>query len=656
MSEVLVFAGTKEGREITEFLADNGISVYASVATTYGGDLLPNKGKVSKSCKRLKVSQMQELMDAEKPELVIDATHPYAADVTKNIIEACQAEGIEYMRLIRAESDVSDSDIIYADSVADAAAKLCGTDGNILAATGSKELSEYTKLEGYKDRVYARVLSLPEVVSACAELGFTGKHLICMQGPFTKEMNAAMLRQFDCRYLVSKESGTTGGFMEKYDAAKECGATLVLIGRPEKEEGLSFSECKVQLSKRFGIKVRQRITLTGIGMGNTAGMTREVYEAVRSADLLIGAGRMVESAKPEQKVLVEYRADKIAEYIKEHPEYENVTIALSGDVGFYSGAKKLISLLPEGIEILPGISSMVYFLSKIGQPWEDVTPVSLHGRSVNMVNLLREKGKVFAIVGDTDSIGDICEKLTDYGMGDTVVYIGERLSYKDESISCASANAFSLCSTDPLSVVLFEKRNFELPQVSCGICDEEFLRGEAPMTKEEVREVSVSKLKLKKNSIVYDVGAGTGSVSVEMALLASEGVVYAIEKKPEAVELLRKNRQSFACDNIEIVEGLAPEALKDLPAPTHTFIGGSSGNMKDILSLLLEKNPEVRVVINCITLETVSETLECIKTLPLKEIDTVQVSVSRSKNVGRYHMMMGQNPVYIITCQGEAKE
>ena len=112
------------------------------------------------------------------------------------------------------------------------------------------------------------------------------------------------------------------------------------------------------------------------------------------------------------------------------------------------------------------------------------------------------------------------------------------------------------------------------------------------MTKEEVRTVSLSKLRLTADSVCYDVGAGTGSLSVEMALRAHQGQVWAIEKKEDAVELIHRNKLKFAADNLEIVEGLAPEALKDLPAPTHAFIGGSSGNLKEIVKLLLEKNPQ----------------------------------------------------------------
>lgn len=171
------------------------------------------------------------------------------------------------------------------------------------------------------------------------------------------------------------------------------------------------------------------------------------------------------------------------------------------------------------------------------------------------------------------------------------------------------------------------------------------------MTKEEVRSVSLSKLRLTEDSICYDVGAGTGSVSVEMALRADQGQVFAIEKKEEAAALLEENKQKFAVDNLEIIKGEAPQALENLPAPTHAFIGGSSGNLKEIVALLLGKNPQVRIVINCITLETISEALDVLKEYDFQQREVVQLAASRSKEIGRYHLMMGENPIYIITCQ-----
>lgn len=173
------------------------------------------------------------------------------------------------------------------------------------------------------------------------------------------------------------------------------------------------------------------------------------------------------------------------------------------------------------------------------------------------------------------------------------------------------------------------------------------------MTKCEVRTISIAKLGLVKNSVIYDIGAGTGSVSVQMALNVPDGKVYAVEKKEEALSLIEANKRKFAADNLEIVKGTAPEVLGDLPGPTHAFIGGSSGNMKEILDWLFAANPQVKIVLNAISLETVSEVLEYCKGREERIQDIIQISVSKTKKVGKHHLLMGQNPITIMVLAGQ---
>lgn len=295
-------------------------------------------------------------------------------------------------------------------------------------------------------------------------------------------------------------------------------------------------------------------------------------------------------------------------------------------------------------------------MSRIQKSWDDTVLTSNHGEEANLLSLIRQNKKVFSILGKNDSVSELAKKLLAYGMDEVVLYVGERLSYADEKIQKGTPETFADYEGDSLSVLYVENENYRQQSATHGIRDEEFLRDKVPMTKEEVRTVSLSKLRLFENSVCYDIGAGTGSVAIEMALRAYKGKVYAIEKKELAVELLKKNKEQFQADNLEIIEGLAPEAMKALEAPTHAFIGGSSGNMKEIMELLLEKNSKVRIVINCIALESVSEALECLKTLPVTDTEIVQMTVSKSKTVGRYHMMMGENPIYIISCTGNCQQ
>lgn len=677
MDKILLFAGTTEGRNLAEFLEKNQIPTEVCVATQYGETLLEEGKYLHVHAGRLDETEMEQQIQKQQITLVIDATHPYAVIVSQNIRRACSRTGTEYIRLARKETDASwkqeMEDVTEVASVAEAAAFLAKKEGRIFAATGSKELSAYQVIPDYQDRVVARVLSTSEAVSECAMLGFSGKNLICMQGPFTEDLNVAMLRQAQASWMVTKESGKAGGFLEKLRAAKKAGAKLVVIKRPgerseeiaedQKEENLyaicDEGQIRSLLGKRLGICPKRQLYLVGIGMGNEKNRTVEAEQICQSADLLIGARRMLQSVKTEGKAVFEsYKPDEIAAYLAEHPQYETAAVLLSGDIGFYSGAKKLYDAIErteglEQMEIYPvsGISSVVYFCGKLGVSWEDVHLLSLHGRKQNLIDAVKYHEKVFVLCGEKDGIPKICCKLKEYGLGDVKVAVGTDLSYEQERIVQGTAESLMKEDFAPLSVLLICNPDVK-KRIGHGLDDDLFLRGKVPMTKSEVRSISLSKLRLYKDAVVWDVGAGTGSVSIEAASLAKDGVVYAIEKKDEAIDLLEQNKRKFGTDNLEIIKGLAPEALEGLPAPTHAFIGGSSGNLKEILEVLLEQNPRVRVVINAIALETVAEAMQCLKSMAFTDVDIAQVSVAKGKKLGSYEMMMGQNPVYIFSCTG----
>lgn len=655
MYRVIVFAGTTEGNEVSRFLAEHGISTCVCVATEYGSRSHQESESLHVKAGRMTQEEMEAFFRDEDPELVLDATHPYAAEVTENISQACKVVQIPYQRVLRRAQQCSEN-AIYAESTEAAVQILAGTKGNILLTTGSKELAQFTKLPDYQERLYARVLSLPGVIQTCRELGFEGKHLIAMQGPFSKEMNTATLRQYDCQYLVTKDTGHAGGFLEKIEAAQECKVTPVIIGRPTKEEGLTVLECRAMLAKRFSLTGKPKITLLGIGMGSRETLTVEGAQELEAAELLIGASRMVDSVKMAyHDTYCEYRSEAILKYIQAHPEYERIVIVLSGDVGFYSGAGKLLELFKDA-KVVCGISSVVYFMAKIGLSWEDAVLTSVHGRSCNLVTLIKQNQKVFSILGTEDGVSELAKKLVYYGMGDVLLYVGENLSYETERITAGKASDLTGFRGSALCVICAYHPDPEAKYATHGMKDEAFLRGKAPMTKSEVRALSLAKLQLKADSVCYDVGAGTGSVAIEMALRASQGTVYAIEKKDEAADLIEENKRRFATDHLQLIRGTAPQALETLPAPTHAFIGGSSGNLQQILEVLLQKNPNVRIVINCITLETVTEALTCIRQFQFAESEIVQIGAAKAKELGRYHMMMGENPIYIITCQNPEEE
>ena len=386
-----------------------------------------------------------------------------------------------------------------------------------------------------------------------------------------------------------------------------------------------------------------------------AQVTNPAKRAGSLADLLVGARRMLEAVDTSGKdVLSEYRSDVIVDYLDSHPEYGRIAVLLSGDIGFYSGAKGLLSKLDRSkyeVETEAGISSAVYLCSKIGETWQDAYLTSAHGRESNIVGLVNTRPKVFTLLSGEDTVHAMCRQLFDYGLNDVTVTVGQDFGYPTERIFSGTPSECLDNSFGDLCVALIVNRNPDTRN-PVGIPDEEFTRGDAPMTKSEVRALSVAKLKLSPDSVVYDVGAGTGSVSVEMALTAYEGKVYAIEREDVAADLIEINKRKFKASNIEVVRGLAPDAMEGLSAPTHAFIGGSAGNLKEIVQCLLGKNPDVRIAINSVTVETMSETLQVIKDLGLVEEELVNVTVARSRRLGRYHLMTGQNPVYIAVVRG----
>lgn len=663
---VIIFAGTTEGRTISEYLASCKVPVTACVATEYGETLLTENEYLKVHAGRMDQEEIAAFICEKGAELVIDATHPYAAVVSENVAAACEREQVDYVRLIRGSSAESVDQAVLVGSVDEAVEYLKKTEGNILATTGSKELFKYTQIPGFEKRVFARVLSTGEVAAACEKLGFVGKNLICMQGPFSEELNIAMLHQFDCKYLVTKETGKAGGFEEKLHAAKAAGATLVLVGRPPEQKGYSYDEVLEMMRIRFHLaaasvlevqptQAKRKVTLVGIGIGTPEGMTVEAAQVIEKADLLVGADRMLAAAADKHKpTFSAYEPRKIGDYLELHPEYQRIVVLLSGDIGFYSGAKRLYEELEQRdfeVDALCGISSVVYFCGKLRTAWEDVCLLSTHGRSANLVGAVKSHQKTFTLLGKGESVHVLCQELMEYGLAHVTVHIGIQLGYEDEKILSGTPEELLKQSIDGLCVALIEN---ETPFSGIRACvdDEEFSRGKAPMTKSEIRSLSVAKLQLPKDAVVYDVGAGTGSVTIELALAAVDGCIYAIERNQEACDLIEENKRKFGTPNIQVVHGLAPEAMEDLPAPTHAFIGGSAGNLKEIITCLLGKNPLIRLVINTVTLETMAEVSECLKALNLIEEETICVNVSRAKKLGAYHLMMGQNPIYIVTCRG----
>lgn len=315
MLKILVFAGTTEGRNVVAKLINRGHCVHVSVATDYGKELLEISNGVRQEEEkrivhtgRLSVDQMKDLMVEENIDLVVDTTHPFATEVTKNIKQACYDSGKKYMRLLRESSDCLDNkDFVYVDSMIEAADLLNQTNEKALLTVGSKELKTFINVKEYKERLFARVLPMEDVLKSCSELGFTGKRLICMQGPFSYELNKAMLQQLGCSYLVTKDSGKEGGLPEKYRAAKDAGATLIVIGRPSEEDGYSLDELLDTIQKIDNKEFSSDVEVKQKAFDNERKVAVKVLEPATDADwfplfkniretqvVVIGAGKIAQ--------------------------------------------------------------------------------------------------------------------------------------------------------------------------------------------------------------------------------------------------------------------------------------------------------------------------------------------------------------------------
>ena len=396
-----------------------------------------------------------------------------------------------------------------------------------------------------------------------------------------------------------------------------------------------------------------RVNIVGIGPGNPDLLTGEARQAIAASNILLGDKRMLSAfADSSKKVYDTIKTSAIAEVAaKADPAKDVLAVLVSGDVGFFSLAKTISGKLPD-CECVRycGISSLVYFASKLQLSWDDAKIVSMHGRDQNLVAAVAQNKKVFSLTGGDHSPQALCKQLCEHGLGQVLVYVGENLSYPEEKITQGTAEEISALSFPSLSVMMLlnDEANCFEPTVH-GLADDLFMRSKVPMTKQEVRSVSMSKLMPKATDVIYDIGAGTGSCSVELALIAKQGKVWAFERNPVAVELLGKNKELFGLTNLDVIAGEALENIKAMPAPDCVFVGGSGGDLCEMLDVIYAKNSKCRIVINAITVETLAQVAAYYKEHPDYSLEIVNVFVARSKKLGSYNLMMAQNPVYVMT-------
>ena len=385
------------------------------------------------------------------------------------------------------------------------------------------------------------------------------------------------------------------------------------------------------------------VTLIGCGCGS---LTEEARASINDAELLIGSKRLLcdyGDGRPQTEAVT---ASGIINAIRS-TDAENICVLYSGDSGFYSGARLLLPELGEyDVRLLPGVSSVQHFAARLQKPWQDWLLCSAHGVECDAVAAVCMGKPVFFLTGGKSGPASICRELTEAGLGFLKAYAGDDLGTERERISEGTAAELAENAFSPLSVLLVEPAPRPARRAP-GIPDEEYLRAEkVPMTKQEVRAAILAKLAVSPEDVCWDIGTGTGSVAVELALRCR--AVYSVEREDAALAVAEKNRIKFGAWNLRLVQGEAPAALSELPKPDAVFVGGSGGNLDEIVNAIHTANPAARICVSAITIESLHNSYTVLQALGY-ETEVTQISVSRSKPAGGLTLMLAQNPVWLIT-------
>lgn len=400
----------------------------------------------------------------------------------------------------------------------------------------------------------------------------------------------------------------------------------------------------------------EKVRVIGAGPGGEGCLTFEAQEEIGRADIVFAAERHAWLAGGKLRVL-EPLEHALEEMRSHWARGAKVAVVVSGDPALYSLLPTLARAFGrENLTVTPGVGALQALCAALKEPWQDAAVLSAHGRALSgshLAHAVRTHERTFLFCDARHNPAWLCAALRDNGISGVEIAVGERLSYPDGRVVSGPPEVIKGETFDPLCLarVLNPRPVKGLPDV--GIPDGEFLRGKTPMTKKEIRALAVAALHLKPDSVVWDVGAGTGSVSVECARQCPEGQVFAVERDAEALSLIRENARKFFATNLSIVPGRAPEALSGLPSPTHVFLGGSGGEMGAILDYIEGLGVPVRLVATAVTLASASALTARLSAW--KNFEAAQVAVSRLEPASASHLIKAQNPVFLFSADWEGK-
>jgi precorrin-6Y C5,15-methyltransferase (decarboxylating) len=403
---------------------------------------------------------------------------------------------------------------------------------------------------------------------------------------------------------------------------------------------------------------RRAVTVVGVGDDGCKGLTARGLEAVMRAAWLVGGERHLAffpEFRGERLVLgggLGATLERVAAIADEH----NVCVLASGDPLFFGvGAQVIARVGAEHVEVIPHPSAMQWAFARVGQRWDDASFISLHGRPrEGLLTRLRRSAKVALYTDATNSPAAIAAHLGAHGETAWRAWVCENLGGPDERVRAFDLATLATCTdVAPLNVLVLVRADPAWrPPPAIPFLHEDAFAKRMPkkglITKREVRLLALASLGLREESVVWDIGAGSGSVAIEAAMLAPLGRVYAIEIDPEGVELCRENLRAHAVDNVRVVAGRAPEALAELETPDAVFVGGSKGSMEEIIEVALDRlQPGGRLVVNTITLENSGEAYAAFRRRELvPEVTLLQIA--RAEPLARYLRYEAQNPIQIF--------
>ena len=404
--------------------------------------------------------------------------------------------------------------------------------------------------------------------------------------------------------------------------------------------------------------MRNKIYVVGTGPGNPEQLTIAARGVIDSAGLVVaakrhmplaGGGRVIPLGKfGETFDIVDRELDKVS-----------VAILVSGDTGVYSLLPLIKRRFPdEDISVLPGISSLQSLCAAVRETWIDAKITSGHGRDITEAHVLDaadRNAKTIFFCGPEWTPQRVCAALAENGLGGLTVTVGEHLSYPEQRVMTGSPEELAKTDFDDLSIMLIKNPEpWHMP--ASRPHDEDFIRTKVPMTREVVRGAILDALRLEGDSVVWDLGAGTGSVTVAAALVCDGGRVCAVERNPEAVGLINANCAKFHRHNVSVTLGDSLECMARLPKPTHVFIGGSGSELPELLERISALGGGIRTVVSAVAFKTYSAAFDGLSGSGYADFSACSVSVGNSKKIGSTHIMTANNPVTIFSAVTAQKE